>query len=218
MIKIENCRYKIVVDTREQKCNHILNKFDEGFENKPSHHDMYRGKKSTFTEPIAYYKQEKGLKTGDFTICVQLPNNCQINFQDKIVIERKKDLNELCCNLFDKKDSEGLTRFERELKRSKEQGIKVILLVEQSDMYSKILSSKHFRYDKASKVNPRSFLSMLESLLVRYNIEIIYCDKRDSARIIHDKLYYFAREYLKKVSIIGDNYIYKEEENESLCI
>ena len=211
MIKIENCKYKIVVDTREQKCNHILNKFDEGFENKPSHHDMYRGKKSTFTDPIAYYKQEKGLKTGDFTICVQLPNNCQINFQDKIVIERKKDLNELCCNLFDKKDSEGLTRFERELKRSKEQGIKVILLVEIDNMHSKIMSSKHFRYDKASKVSPKSFNSILRSLQARYDISIEYCEKSQSARLIHDILYYHAREYLKNVSMVNDSYVVEGE-------
>lgn len=209
-INIKDCIYKIVVDTREQKCKHILNKFDEGFENKPSHHDMYRGKKSTFTEPISYYKQEKGLKTGDFTICVQLPNGCKINFQDKIVIERKKDLNELCCNLFDKKDSEGLTRFERELKRSKEQGIKVILLVEIDNMHSKIMSSKHFRYDKASKVSPNAFNSILRSLQARYNISIEYCEKNQSARLIHDILYYHAREYLKNVSMINDSYVVNE--------
>ena len=211
MIKIENCKYKVIVDTREKQVNHILNKFDEGFENKPSHHDMYKGKKSTFTEPIAYYKQEKGLKTGDFTICVQLPNNCQINFQDKIVIERKKDLNELCCNLFDKKDSEGLTRFERELVRAKEQGIKVILLVEIDNMHSKIMNSKHFRYDKASKVSPKSFNSILRSLQARYDISIEYCEKNQSARLIHDILYYHAREYLKSVSIINDSYVIEEK-------
>ena len=199
-----------MVDTREKQVNHIINKFDEGLEEKPSHHDMYRGKKSTFTNPIGYYKQEKGLKTGDFTICTQLPNGCQINFQDKIIIERKKDLNELCCNLFDKKDSEGFTRFERELKRAKEQGIKVILLVETEDMHSKILSSKHFRYDKASKVSPKAFNSILRSLQVRYNISIEYCNKKDSARLIHDILYYHAREYLKKVSLLKDKYIVGE--------
>lgn len=199
-----------MVDTREKQVNHILNKFDEGLEEKPSHHDMYRGKKSTFTSPIGYYKQEKGLKTGDFTLAVQLPNQCVINFQDKIVIERKKDLNELCCNLFDKKDSEGLTRFERELSRSKHQGIKVILLVEIEDMHSKILSSKHFRYDKASKVSPKSFNAILRSLQAKYNISIEYCNKRDSARLIHDILYYHAREYLKNVSIMKDKYIVNE--------
>lgn len=206
-IDIKDCAYKVIVDTREKQVNHILNKFDEGLEEKPSHHDMYRGKKSTFTNPIGYFKQEKGLKTGDFTLAVQLPNQCVINFQDKIVIERKKDLNELCCNLFDKKDSEGLTRFERELSRSKEQGIKVILLVETEDMHSKILSSKHFRFDKASKVSPKVFNSILRTLQARYNISIEYCNKRDSARLIHDILYYHAREYLKNVSIMKDKYI-----------
>ena len=199
-MKIEKCKYKIVVDTREQKCNHILNKFDEGFELKPSHHDMFKGKESKYSEPIQYYKQDKGLKTGDFTICVQLPTGEQINFQDKVVVERKKDLNELCCNFFNK-DSiiDGMTRLEREFRRSKEQNIKVYLLIEQDNLYSRILSSKHFRYDKASKVTPKSFLAMLESLLCRYNVELIYCDKKDSARIIHDKLYYWGREYLKNM-------------------
>ena len=210
MIDIKKCKYKIVVDTREKQVNHILNKFDEGLEEKPSHHNMYRGVKSTFTDPIPYFKQEKGLKTGDFTLAVQLPNQCIINFQDKIVIERKKDLNELCCNLFDKKDSKGLTRFERELSRSKEQGIKVILLVETEDMHSKILSSKYFRFDKASKVSPKVFNSILRSLQARYNISIEYCNKKDSARLIHDLLYYHAREYLKNVSLLKDKYIVNE--------
>ena len=210
MIDIKKCKYKIVVDTREKQVNHILNKFDEGLEEKPSHHDMFRGKKSTFTNPIPYYKQDKGLKTGDFTLVVQLPNQSQINFQDKIVIERKNSLNELCQNLFDKKDSEGFTRFERELKRAKEQGIKVVLLVEVEDMHSKILSSKHFRYDKASKVSPKAFNSILRSLQARYNISIEYCNKKDSARLIHDILYYHAREYLKNVSLLKDKYIVNE--------
>lgn len=209
-IDIKDCAYKVIVDTREKQVNHILNVFDEGLEEKPSHHDMYRGKKSTFTNPIGYFKQEKGLKTGDFTLAVQLPNQCVINFQDKIIIERKKDLNELCCNLFDKKDSEGLTRFERELKRAKKQGIKVILLVEVEDMHSKILSSKYFRFDKASKVSPKSFNAILRSLQAKYNISIEYCNKRDSARLIHDILYYHAREYLKNVSLLKDKYIVNE--------
>ena len=201
MIDIKKCKYKIVVDSREKVNKHILNKFDEGFENKPSHHDMYRGKKSTYSDPIQYYIQEKGLKVGDYTIAVQLPSGEVINFQDKITVERKADLNELCQNLFDSKskDSEGLTRFERELKRAYEQGIKLHLLVEVSDMHSKILSSKHFRYDKASKVTPQSFYAMLHSLASRYNVSIWYCDKKDSARLIHDILYYNARDFLKKI-------------------
>ena len=183
---IKKLKYKIVIDSREKSINHILNKFDEGFENKPSHHDMYRGKKSTYSEPIQYYIQEKGLKVGDYTLAVQLPNKEVINFKG---------------NLFDSKskDEEGLTRFERELKRAYEQNIKVHLVVEVADMHSKILSSKHFRYDKASKVSPASFYAMLHALAARYNISIWYTDKSNSARLIHDILYYEAREYLKNI-------------------
>ena len=200
-IDIRKCAYKIIVDSREKKIqNHILNKFEEGFENKPSHHDMYRGKKSTYSDPVDYYIQEKGLKVGDYTIAAKLPTGEVINFKDKIVIERKADLNELCCNLFDKKDEEGLTRFERELKRGYEQGIKIHLLVETDNMVDKILSSKHFRYDKASKVNPKSFQMMLLSLCNRYNVTVWYTNKNNSARLIHDLLYVYVREYLKGIN------------------
>ena len=199
---IKKLKYKIVIDSREKKIqNHILNKFDEGFEYKPSHHDMYRGKKSTYSEPIQYYIQEKGLKVGDYTIAVQLPNKEVINFKDKVVIERKADLNELCCNLFDSKskDDEGLTRIEREFKRAKEQGIKVHLVIETNNMIDKILSSKHFRYDTASKVNPKSFQMMFLSLCNRYNVNVWYVEKHNSARLIHDLLYAYAKEYLKGI-------------------
>jgi hypothetical protein len=198
---IKKLKYKVVIDSREKSINHILNKFDEGFEYKPSHHDMYRGKKSTYSDPVKYYIQEKGLKVGDYTIAVQLPNKEVINFKDKVVIERKADLNELCCNLFDSKskDDEGLTRFGRELKRAYEQNIKVHLVIETNNMIDKILSSKHFRYDTASKVNPKSFQMMFLSLCNRYNVNVWYVEKHNSARLIHDLLYAYAREYLKGI-------------------
>ena len=198
---IKKLKYKIVVDSRERSINHILNKFDEGFEYKVSHHDMYRGKKSTYGDPVQYYIKDKGLKVGDYTIAVQLPNGEVINFQDKVVIERKADLNELASNFYDSKskDENGLTRIEREFLRAKEQGIKIHLLIETEDVMSKMLSSEHFRYDKASKINPKSFMMMFLSLCNRYDINVWYCNKKDSSRIIHDLLYVYAREYLKNL-------------------
>ena len=198
---IKKLKYKIVVDSRERSINHILNKFQEGFELKPSHHDMYRGIKSKYSNPVQYYIKDKGLKVGDYTIAVQLPSGEVINFQDKVVVERKADLNELASNFYDSKskDENGLTRIEREFLRAKEQGIKIHLLIETEDAMSKILSSKHFRYDKASKINPKSFMMMFLSLCNRYDINVWYCNKKDSSRIIHDLLYVYAREYLKNL-------------------
>lgn len=200
-IDIKRCKYKVVVDSREKVNKHILNSFEKGFEYKVSHHDMYRGKKSKIGDPIEYYIQEKGLKVGDYTIAVQLPNKEIINFKDKVVIERKADLNELASNLYDSKskDENGLTRIEREFSRAKDLGIKLHLLIETEDAVSKILSSKHFRYDKASKINPKSFMMMFLNLCNRYDINVWYCNKKDSARVIHDLLYVYAREYLKGV-------------------
>ena len=199
MADIKKCKYKIVVDSREKVNKHILNSFEKGFEYKVSHHDMYRGKKSKQGDPVEYYVQDKGLKVGDYTIAVQLPNREVINLKDRVVVERKADLNELCCNLFDKKDENGLTRIEREFLRAKEQGIKVYLVIETTDMHSKILSSKHFRYDRASKVSPASFNAMLMALCSRYDINVWYTDKNSAGRLIHDILYYEAREYLKNI-------------------
>ena len=135
-------------------------------------------------------------------VCHPLLSLCRqsdVNFHSIANEARKKDLNELCCNFFDKKDEEGKTRFERELERAKEQNIKVILLVEVDNMHSKILSSKYFRFDKASKVSPKAFNSILRALQAKYDISIEYCRKEDSARMIHDILYYHSREYLKTV-------------------
>ena len=198
---IKKLKYKVVIDSREKSINHIINKFDEGFELKPSHHDMYRGIKSKYSNPVSYFVKDKGLKVGDYTIAVQLPNGEVVNFQDKVVIERKADLNELASNFYDtkSKDENGLTRIEREFLRAKEQGIKIHLLIETEDAMSKILSSKHFRYDKASKINPKSFMMMFLSLCNRYDINVWYCNKKDSSRIIHDLLYVYAREYLKNL-------------------
>ncbi|MGL5718818.1 MAG: ERCC4 domain-containing protein [Paraclostridium sp.] len=200
-MRIESCSYKIIVDTREQKINHILNKFEEGFELLPSHHNLYRGHKPKYTNQVEYEIRENGLKTGDYTIEITTKEGQIINFADKAVVERKMGLNELCNNLYDSKskDEEGLNRFERELKRSQEAGIKMYLLVEQDSLYSKIYSSKHFRYDKASRVVPHSFVAQLESLLNRYNVHLVECDKKDSARVIQQKLFYFAKEYLKNM-------------------
>ena len=74
MIDIKKCKYKIVVDTREKVCGHIIKGFEKGFELKPSEHEMYRGVKSKFTGPVGYYKQDKGLKTEIEKIREQIQN------------------------------------------------------------------------------------------------------------------------------------------------
>ena len=197
---INKTKIKMVVDTREKSHKHITDVWDKGIKIYPSQHEKKEGKKAYYTKPIQYFKQEKGLKTGDFTICVQLPSGEQINFKDKIVIERKASLAELVGNLNDTKsmDQEGLNRFERELKRSADLGIKMIVLVEVGGGYSKA-NMGIFRHDVLSKMRPLSYQAKIFSLKARYGFELVYLDKRDSAKYIYEELYYFAREYLKNI-------------------
>lgn len=197
---IAKCKYKIVIDSREKNIKHIIKEFNRGLMIQPSQHDKCKGIEGKRSKPIEYYEQDKGLKTGDFTIAVQTPDGKVINFQNEIVIERKASLSEICSNLVDSKskDEEGLNRFERELKRAKEQNIKVILLIEVADGYSKSVQGI-FRHDMASKMRPRSFISKLFALKARYGFELVFIDKQNSADYIFNELYYHAREYLKEV-------------------
>jgi ERCC4-type nuclease len=200
MVKIKKCKVKLVVDSREQKCQHITDIWEKGLKIYPSQHEKKQGKEAYYTEPIQYYEIPKGLKTGDFTIAVQLPNEEVINFADKIVIERKASLSELVGNLNDSKsiNEAGLNRFERELLRAKENGIKVILLVEVGEGYSKA-NQGVFRHDVLSKMRPLSYQAKIFSLKARYGFELVYLDKRDTGKYIYEELFYFAREYLKNM-------------------
>lgn len=42
-------------------------------------------------------------------------------------------------------------------------------------------------------------IQRLMALCSRYNINVWYTDKANSGRLIHDLLYYEAREYLKNI-------------------
>lgn len=177
-IDINKCKVKMITDSRE-KCNqHITG--------------VWKAK------DISYYIKDKGLKTGDYSIAVQTPKGEVISFEDKVVIERKACLTELCGNLTDNRDSAGKNRFIRELERAKKNNIKLILLIEDSQGYDKALRG-FFREDKPSKMNSNGFIGMLMAYKARYDFEIVWLDKELSASYIYKLLYYEAREYLKNM-------------------
>ena len=180
-IDINKCKIKMITDSRE-KCNqHITGVWQ--------------------AKGIDYYIKDKGLKTGDYSIAVQTPKGEVISFEDKVVIERKACLTELCGNLTDNRDSAGKNRFIRELERSKKNGIKLILLIEDEKGYDKALKG-FFREDKPSKMSSNGFIGMLMAYKARYDFEIVWLDKELSASYMYKLLYYEAREYLKNMNEI----------------
>ena len=180
MTNIKDCKIKMIVDSREKVFNHITSEWDK---NKIEYH---------------VFKKEDSMKVGDYSIAVKTDTGEVIDFRDKIVIERKSDLSELVGNFTSSKDEEGNSRIVREFARAKEKNIKVLLLIEDLKGYNKALNG-YLREDKPSKMNPKAFLAMLFTYQARYNFDIVFIDKKDSASYIYNYLYYQAREYLRNM-------------------
>ena len=111
-----------------------------------------------------------------------------------VVVERKASCDELISNMLDhRKDANGNNRFIRELQRSKQQGLKVYLLIQDKDYYLKLITGEY-----RSKVNPKAISGMIISLLAKYpNLHIIAVDKELSPSMVYKILYYELRENLK---------------------
>ena len=96
----------------------------------------------------------------------------------KISVDTKKDLNELCRNLMNRKDH---SRFWREVRRAKEQGIKLYILVEHG---GKIKSIKDVALwnDHYSKVSGRALMNEIFRVHISYGVEFLFCSKKDTGR------------------------------------
>lgn len=171
-MKIEKCKIKMLVDSRERSNKNITDVWDK--------------------KGIDYYIPPKGLRTGDYSIAIQTENGEVIDFRDKVVIERKNSLEELSTNITKHRD-----RFIRELERAKENNTKFILLIEDKEWYENLVLG---RYNTFTHNN--SYLASLMAFKSRYNIEIIGIDKRFVGSYIYKTLYYEAREYLKNMDEI----------------
>ena len=162
-------KYQVIVDTREKVNEHIVNKFIEN---------------------NIDYKSEK-LNVGDYAIVDADGTTVDV------VIERKASLDELLQNLIDRNslDEESqCNRFHRELIKAEALGMRVILLLENSNWYSDIL-----KHNYRSKVKPAAAKGLIVSLQAKYpNLSIVGIDKREIASYIHSVLYYSLREELKR--------------------
>ncbi len=165
-MKIKNEDYEIICDTREQDT--LI--------------------QDTLIKNGIQATREK-LDTGDYAIRYQgeyIPN---------ILIERKAGLDELLGNLMDPvKDENKDNRFIRELKRAKEAGVKLFLLIQDKNYYIKLLKGEYI-----SHVHPNASAAMVISLMAKFdNLHIIACDRKESPSMVHKILYYHLREEIKR--------------------
>ena len=105
----------------------------------------------------------------------------------RLVIDRKKDLQEICGNVTQQHE-----RFQRELLRAQEAEIQLIILIEHGDDIQS-LEDVYFwdnpRLSKSPKATTgKSLYRSLCTIRDRYNVRFEFCTKRDTGQKIMELL------------------------------
>lgn len=109
------------------------------------------------------------LEIGDY----QFPNG-------KIVIDTKRNLDEVATNLMNRNDS---SRFWREVRRAHEQGIKLVILVESGRTVKNINEVVRWK-SKYSTVTGRRLIDEMIRTEMAYSVRWCFCDRRSTAKRI----------------------------------
>lgn len=100
-----------------------------------------------------------------------------------VVIDRKRNLNEVAQNLCSKDSS----RFWREVRRSYKEKLKFIVLVEHGRQIKSLSDVANWE-SKYSKTTGKQLQSEMYRVGIAYNIEWMFCDKRSTGKIIYERL------------------------------
>lgn len=100
-----------------------------------------------------------------------------------LTIDRKQNLDELCQNLF----SPDRSRFWREVRRAKEERIKMIVLIEQGGRIKTLKDVPQWR-GKYTKVSGYRLYNEICRCHIAYGVEFLFCDKRSTGKRIAELL------------------------------
>jgi ERCC4-type nuclease len=130
------------------------------------------------------------LDFGDYSAKFPLPNGEWFSLADKVVVERKMHLDELCrCYCQDRK------RFEREFERAKEAGAKMYLLVENATWESAYAGKYR------SQMRSTALIASMCAWLARYDCQLLMCKPETTGKLIHDVLYREGKEILEHLEV-----------------
>jgi len=166
--------FVILYDTREQQNQHILDFLDK--------------------KKIEYKK--KKIDEGDYTAIITAREDMGISrdLYFNIAVERKNSIDELANNLGEKRDDyRDDIRLERELKRARQKGTMIYLVVEDRNGMENIESGNY-----RSQYSPKAFEGKLASIEINYLKGLRFVDKKDAGREILKILYYSVMEALKE--------------------
>ena len=104
----------------------------------------------------------------------------QIDGKPQISVDRKRNLQELSKNLMNAKDH---SRFWKEVRRAREQRIKLYVVVEHGGQIKSIEDVSKWS-DKYSGVSGRALANEIYRVHIAYGVEFIFCDKRSTPKKI----------------------------------
>lgn len=127
------------------------------------------------------------LSFGDYSAKFPLPNGEWLSLQDKVVVERKMHLDELCHCFCQERP-----RFTREFERAKEANAKVYLLIEGAT-WENAYNGKY-----RSQMRSSALIASMLAWLARYDCQMIFCKAETSGKIIKDILYREGKERMER--------------------
>lgn len=136
------------------------------------------------------------LDYGDYTYNATIFDQSIFDESERIhplcAIERKMNLDELAgCFTRERK------RFEAEMKRCRDNGGRMFLLIENATWELLLLG----RY--RSRFRPNAFLASLTAWMVRYDLQVIFCKEDTSPALIREILYRDLKERLTRGEFDG---------------
>lgn len=130
--------------------------------------------------------ERRKLEQGDYSCKCTLPDGTEVDFSNKVAIERKMNLDELCL-CFGKERK----RFEREFERAKQNGCRIYLLVE-GGSWEKVYGGKY-----RSLYNAKALVASIDAFRARYGMQLDFCKPETTGKLIRDILYRELKEYLQ---------------------
>lgn len=127
------------------------------------------------------------LDFGDYSCEITRPDGTAASAADKVAIERKMNLDEL-CGCF----TAGRERFEREFRRAQEAGAKVYLLIENAG-WEKLLAGTY-----RSRMKPEALAASLLAWCARYGLTPVFCRAQTTGRLIAKILRYEVKVLLER--------------------
>jgi ERCC4-type nuclease len=127
------------------------------------------------------------LDFGDYSAKFPLPGGEWFSLADKVVIERKMHIDEL-CNCY----CQSRQRFISEFVRAAEAGAKIYLLVEDTS-WEQVYTGKY-----RSQMRQTALVASILAWSARYNCIPIFCKAETSGRLSRDILYREGKERLER--------------------